>query len=208
MTCARTCAWASSSRTPTTWNGRRRSTGGRWTRSISGSWSDLAILREEAGAHDEAEALLRAGVAADDPWSYANLGRLLCDQGHREQAEIVFKEALERGHTLGLLNYGNCLTEWEGREAEAEAVYREAIANGDEEGHLNLGTLLGDLGRPDEAEAEYRTAIELGDDMAHVAYGEFLLKVGRRDEAMEQLERAAASGFEEDVEEILADADR
>ena len=78
--------------------------------------------------------------------------------------------------------------------------------HGDEEGHLNLGTLLRDQGRAEEAEAEYRRAIEVGDDMARLAYGEFLLGAGHRYEGVDQHERAAALGFEEEADEILSQA--
>jgi hypothetical protein len=43
--------------------------------------------------------------------------------------------------------------------------------------------------------------------MARLAYGEFLLEAGRGEKALEQLNHAAASGYAEEVEEILAEAD-
>jgi glutamate/tyrosine decarboxylase-like PLP-dependent enzyme len=107
--------------------------------------------------------------------AWNNLGGVLIATGHREAAQIAFKEAVARhpSDPVCRVNYGNFLLEesesrlTHGREEEALQLKRQARAHfeealrvqpGCEKAHEGLSYLLGDLGEEESAAQHRREA--------------------------------------------------
>ena len=123
--------------------------------------SNLALLRERAGAFEEAEAGFRRAIATNPACvqNYLNLGVMLANGKRFAEAEAIYHQALSRAP------------------ASAPAW-------------SNLGVLLASLKREDEAENCYYTALALDADYAkarfNLAY--VLLRQARFAEGWECLE--------------------
>ncbi|XP_072566415.1 protein O-mannosyl-transferase TMTC2-like isoform X2 [Paramormyrops kingsleyae] len=127
-----------------------------------------------------------------------NLGKLLHEQGHQEEALSLYKEALQKmpkqfapqslynmmGEAYMKLN----------KLAEAEYWYRESLRVKPDHipAHLTYGKLLALMGAKEEAERYFLTAIELDPTKGncYMHYGQFLLEEARVQEAAEMAQKA------------------
>lgn len=93
--------------------------------------SNLALLRERAGAFEEAEACYRRAIATNPACvqNYLNLGVMLSKGKRFAEAEAVYQQALSRAPSAAPAwsNYGVLLASLK-REDEAENCYRTALA--------------------------------------------------------------------------------
>ncbi|XP_048862482.1 protein O-mannosyl-transferase TMTC2-like isoform X4 [Brienomyrus brachyistius] len=127
-----------------------------------------------------------------------NLGKLLHEQGHQEEALSVYKEALQKmpkqfapqslynmmGEAYMKLN----------KLAKAEYWYKESLRVKPDHipAHLTYGKLLALMGAKEEAERYFLTAIELDPTKGncYMHYGQFLLEEARVQEAAEMAQKA------------------
>ncbi len=111
-------------------------------------WYNLGLLSETAGDPRSAERCYRRALELDpaSPSAHENLGILLAEQKHLEEAAAHFRAA------GSLVNLGKVLA-MAGNPREAEAAYRQALDNdkNDAEAWYLLGTLLNSQGRGAEA---------------------------------------------------------
>ncbi|WAU82394.1 tetratricopeptide repeat protein [Streptomyces sp. Qhu-G9] len=129
-------------------------------------------------------------LAPHSPGAAFNLGILLSDAGRVEEAEQLYRQAMNAGHTDSAFNLGNLLAD-AGRVEEAEQLYRQAVDAGHTNAANNLGILLTRAGRVEEAEQLYRQASIAGNTDAAYNLGKLLADAGRVEEA-EQLYRYAS----------------
>jgi tetratricopeptide (TPR) repeat protein len=148
-----------------------------------------------------------------DAWAaHMNLGTILEQSGHREQAISEYKIALrlvpkdvEAYNDLGL-----ALAD-AGRQSEAVTQYEEALRLNPDypDAHANLGVALANLGRLPEAIDEGEAAARLAPNsaMSHDNLGNILLQAGRIAEGIEQYRQALllSPGYA-DARRGLADA--
>ena len=133
-----------------------------------------------------------------DELAYERVAGTLALEGHYEEAEAAYRQAIARDdkYALPWNNLGNLLQEHLGRYAEAEAAYRQTIARDDKYASPwnNLGNLLQEhLGRYDEAEAAYRQAIARDDKNAFplANLARLMMQLGRPTEAETHFRDAA-----------------
>ena len=151
----------------------------------------LGVLTwRQSGTYRDPETLWRTTIAGNpQSWlAHNNLGHLLFDQGHTEEALAQYYEADRFAHAEETCNnLGNALMR-QGRMEEAIAQYNESmrINPGYADAHYNLGIALFGEGRVDEAIAQYREALRLnaGYGEAHCNLGVALFRQGRIDEAI------------------------
>jgi tetratricopeptide (TPR) repeat protein len=162
----------------------------------------------DLGRGDESEAAFRHGIAVEEWECLHGLGSLLKEQGQLEEAEPLYKEAVERGVSEAFGEYGDFL--WVAkREVEAEAAYREAIEAGESKASLRLGLLLQAIGRDREAEAAFRAAVDADDEDDEAVYrlAEILEDRGNYEDAAKFYALAVERGDNEhaalDLAEIL-----
>lgn len=149
---------------------------------------------------NEAEDAFRAALGAGVAEAGLELAIVLTMRGGPddfEEAEALCRRADIEGIEAALLNYGNLLAKWSGREGEAEHLYRLCLERGEQPAHNNLGVLYQAMGREDEAEAEFRAGAEAGDSLAWKGLGALLHEQERYDEAEEALKTALATGCAE-----------
>ncbi|MFJ2239727.1 tetratricopeptide repeat protein [Streptomyces sp. NPDC087859] len=132
-------------------------------------------------------------LAAHRPDAALYLGILLAEAGRSEEAEQMYRRAIDAGNTDAALNLGNLLAE-AGRSEEAEQVYRRAIDGGNTDAALNLGNLLAKAGQNEEAEELYRRAMGAGNILATFSLGVLLAEAGRNEEAEQMYRRAMDAG--------------
>ena len=105
------------------------------------------------------------------PLAAVNLGVLLREQGHVEDARAAFQRAIDSGHadagSMAAINLGTLLLREKGDVDGARAAYQRAIDSGHAqyapEAAVNLGTLLlREKGDVDGARAAYQRAIDSG----------------------------------------------
>jgi tetratricopeptide (TPR) repeat protein len=124
-----------------------------------------------------------------------NLGLARFDEGHTEEAMVMYREALRinPADVEAHINLGNALSR-QGRLAEAIARYREAIAidSADADAHSDLGVALCRQGRTEEGAAEYREAMRINPVLGqpHYDLGLALFQQGRAEEAIAQFREA------------------
>ena len=131
----------------------------------------------------------------NDAEVHNNLGNALSDSGRLDEAEAIYRLALQiNPRNSNAYNNLGCTLSDLGRLDEAEASYRRALQVKPDfaEAHFNLGSTLNDLGRLDEAEASYRRALQIKPDFAkaHFKMGSTLNDLGRLDEAEASYRRA------------------
>ncbi|XP_046890771.1 protein O-mannosyl-transferase TMTC2 [Hypomesus transpacificus] len=128
-----------------------------------------------------------------------NLGKLLHEQGHQEEALSVYKEAIQKmPRQFAPQSLYNMMGEAYMRLnklSEAEHWYRESLRSKPDHipAHLTYGKLLAVTGQKTEAERYFLKAIQL-DPMkgnCYMHYGQFLLEESRLLEAAEMAEKAA-----------------
>lgn len=125
----------------------------------------LAALLQEAGQFDQAMLVLTTGYEqqSDDALAVA-AGRMLADQGQREEALHWLKRGQAGMRPADIALMGALLSQLQRHEESARAYQRALAADPSQGGWLlGLGLALEALGRMDEARAAYRKALERGD---------------------------------------------
>ncbi|CAJ1057169.1 protein O-mannosyl-transferase TMTC2-like [Xyrichtys novacula] len=179
---------------------------------LASAYLNTGIILMNQGRHDEAKRtfLTCADIPDEnlkDPHAHKssvtsclyNLGKLLHEQGHQEEALTVFKQAIQKmprqfapqslynmmGEAYSRLN----------RLSEAEHWYRESLRVKPDHipAHLTYGKLLATTGQKTEAERYFLKAIQLDPTKGncYMHYGQFLLEESRLLEAAEMAEKAA-----------------
>lgn len=128
-----------------------------------------------------------------------NLGKLLHEQGHQEEALSVYKEAVQKmPRQFAPQSLYNMMGEAYMRLnklEEAEHWYRESLRAKPDHipAHLTYGKLLAMTGQKTEAERYFLKAIQLDPRKGncYMHYGQFLLEESRLLEAAEMAEKAA-----------------
>ncbi|XP_035497639.2 protein O-mannosyl-transferase TMTC2 [Scophthalmus maximus] len=128
-----------------------------------------------------------------------NLGKLLHEQGHQEEALTVFKEAVQKmPRQFAPQSLYNMMGEAYirlNKLTEAEHWYRESLRAKPDHipAHLTYGKLLAMTGQKTEAERYFLKAIQLDPTKGncYMHYGQFLLEESRLLEAAEMAEKAA-----------------
>ncbi|XP_029378721.1 protein O-mannosyl-transferase TMTC2 [Echeneis naucrates] len=128
-----------------------------------------------------------------------NLGKLLHEQGHQEEALSVFKEAIQKmPRQFAPQSLYNMMGEAYMRLnklTDAEHWYRESLRAKPDHipAHLTYGKLLAMTGQKTEAERYFLKAIQLDPTKGncYMHYGQFLLEELRLLEAAEMAEKAA-----------------
>ena len=152
----------------------------------------LGCIRAQAGAREEAIALLDEAIALDprDASFLNNRARVLAEAGRLEDAVRDLRRAIELApafnaarEQLGRVLQRLGLAEMaRSRPAEAESAFRGALAivPGDASGHNNLGVALQHQGRPAEAIVEFQRALAADATLfgAHVNWGNALENQG------------------------------
>ncbi|KAL3048146.1 hypothetical protein OYC64_006842 [Pagothenia borchgrevinki] len=128
-----------------------------------------------------------------------NLGKLLHEQGHQEEALSIYREAVQKmpkqfaPHSLFNM-MGEAYMRLS-RLEEAGHWYRESLRVKPDHipAHLTYGKLLSIMGQKTEAERYFLRAIQLDPTKGncYMHYGQFLLEQSRLSEAAEMAERAA-----------------
>ncbi|XP_033989143.1 protein O-mannosyl-transferase TMTC2a isoform X1 [Trematomus bernacchii] len=128
-----------------------------------------------------------------------NLGKLLHEQGHQEEALSIYREAVQKmpkqfaPHSLFNM-MGEAYMRLS-RLEEAGHWYRESLRVKPDHipAHLTYGKLLSIMGQKTEAESYFLRAIQLDPTKGncYMHYGQFLLEQSRLSEAAEMAERAA-----------------
>ncbi|XP_016130121.1 transmembrane and TPR repeat-containing protein 2 [Sinocyclocheilus grahami] len=134
-----------------------------------------------------------------------NLGKLLHEQGHQEEAISVYKEATQKmPRQFAPQSLYNMMGEAYMRLnklTEAEHWYKESLRAKPDHipAHLTYGKLLAMMGQKTEAEKFFLKAIELDPTKGncYMHYGQFLLEESRLLEAAEMAEKAAQLDSEE-----------
>uniref|UniRef100_A0A8C6SLF8 dolichyl-phosphate-mannose--protein mannosyltransferase n=1 Tax=Neogobius melanostomus TaxID=47308 RepID=A0A8C6SLF8_9GOBI len=128
-----------------------------------------------------------------------NLGKLLHEQGHQEEALTVFKEAIQKmPRQFAPQSLYNMMGEAYmrlNRLTEAEHWYRESLRVKPDHipAHLTYGKLLAMTGQKTQAERYFLKAIQLDPSKGncYMHYGQFLLEESRVLEAAEMAKKAA-----------------
>lgn len=128
-----------------------------------------------------------------------NLGKLLHEQGHQEEALSVFKEAIQKmPRQFAPQSLYNMMGEAYirlNKLTEAEFWYRESLRAKPDHipAHLTYGKLLAMTGQKTEAERYFLKAIQLDPTKGncYMHYGQFLLEESRLLEAAEMAKTAA-----------------
>ncbi|XP_077049740.1 protein O-mannosyl-transferase TMTC2 isoform X1 [Siphateles boraxobius] len=134
-----------------------------------------------------------------------NLGKLLHEQGHQEEAISVYKEAIQKmPRQFAPQSLYNMMGEAYMRLnklTDAEHWYKESLRSKPDHipAHLTYGKLLAMTGQKTEAEKFFLKAIELDPTKGncYMHYGQFLLEDSRLLEAAEMAEKAAQLDSEE-----------
>ncbi|XP_030646482.1 protein O-mannosyl-transferase TMTC2 [Chanos chanos] len=128
-----------------------------------------------------------------------NLGKLLHEQGHQEEAISVYKEAIQKmPRQFAPQSLYNMMGEAYmrlNRLSEAEHWYKESLRVKPDHipAHLTYGKLLAMTGQRTEAEKYFLKAIQLDPTKGncYMHYGQFLLEESRLLEAAEMAQKAA-----------------
>ncbi|WP_143667192.1 lipopolysaccharide assembly protein LapB [Streptomyces sp. ms184] len=113
--------------------------------------NNLAGTLHNLGNLAEAEALYRSRLdQAEDQYVVFNLARLLSETARYDEAEILFRRAIESGSQHSKNNLALML-ERLGRNEEADELFREAAAEGDIRAMANLANRCRKNKRPHEA---------------------------------------------------------
>jgi tetratricopeptide (TPR) repeat protein len=146
----------------------------------------------------ESERILWTDTIEKNPkcWlAHYNLGWLVFQKGHLDEAMVEFRRALEIDpqDIPAYINLGSALFQ-EGRADEAIAQYQEAFTIDPKafSAHNDLGVALFQKGRADEAMAQFQKALEIKPDYAEAYYnlGYALFQKGQVDEAIVEYQKA------------------
>jgi tetratricopeptide (TPR) repeat protein len=136
-----------------------------------------------------------AGNALDSQRDLITRGLQLQQQGHRAEAEVLFRQALAAvsPNPLAFYCYGRLALELGQCEVAVEHLAHAAAADSKQAiYHADLAQAYQALGRLDEAIDSYRRALDLDPQRAevHVNVGNALLQCGRAAEAVGSYQRA------------------
>jgi len=157
----------------------------------------MSLVALASRQHHEAVAMATAAVAAAPQMcaAWVALGQALKADGHAEQAERAYAEAIRRdgANALARLGLGE-LRIASGRAEEAEREFALALERqpGLISAQLGLGNALALSGRNEAALARYRQALELRPRLPEAEYaaGFVLARMGRAQEAERRFRRA------------------
>ncbi|WHM41113.1 tetratricopeptide repeat protein [Streptomyces sp. BPTC-684] len=156
---------------------------------------------------------------ADDAWrplvphvpgAAFHLAYLLDQEGRSEEAEQMYRQAMDAGEAGAKFNLAVLLTNTD-RNEEAEQLYRPAIDAGDAAAAVGFAAVLHRAGRNEEAEHLYRQAMHAGHTDAAFHLGNLLAVTGRSEEAEHLYRQASAAGdtyAAVNLALLLADTDR
>jgi tetratricopeptide (TPR) repeat protein len=158
----------------------------------------LAVLTwRQSRMYTDIETLYRTTIAKNpDCWlAQNNLGKLLADSGHVDEAIPHYRKVLEvkPDYEVTHNNLGNALAQ-RGQVDEAIAHYRKAVEIKPDfaVAHYRLGLALAGRGKTDEAIAHYRKAVEIEPDYVNARndLGLALAARGQIDEAIAHYRKA------------------
>jgi Flp pilus assembly protein TadD len=165
------------------------------------AYVNLGIARTEAGAYDEAQALLERALDLDPDSALAlnALGNAHKDTGRLQEAVPLYRQAIEIHDLFAVarVNLAATLYQLDPADGEVEAQLRRAIATSRRpppHAHYLLGVVLGVRDQPAESLEQMRIAAKLRPDDADTQY-QLGLALGRMNElnlAKTHLERAIA----------------
>lgn len=161
---------------------------------VSGEgWGQLGRVLAEQQLFDEAAAAFRRQYALDaqDVWALQNLAQALVKLGNREQAEDIYRRAVDIKPRFGLAWLGlGQLAEQSGQKTEAAACYKRALANPIQRpAELTaLARFCAGHGWVDAAVTNYVQAVNLNpaDPRLRLELGQALAKLKRYPEAAAQ----------------------
>jgi tetratricopeptide (TPR) repeat protein len=158
----------------------------------------LATLTSDRAVVFQSDAGVWLDTVSKNPQSwiaYSNLGSTALFNGDDDQAEALFRHALQLNpnYETAENDLGNALRN-QGKFSEAATHYRRALEINPrfDTAHNNYGKLLQVEGQTASAIAEYQQAVEINPENAnaHTGLGSALMKMGRYDEAIAQLAAA------------------
>jgi predicted O-linked N-acetylglucosamine transferase (SPINDLY family) len=145
---------------------------------------------------DSLSALQKATeLLPDDADAFSNLGIVLTNLGHLDEAVTSCRRALKikPDDVRAYNSLGNALKEL-GQLDDAVASYRKAVKLKPDyvKAHNNLGNTLQDLGQFNDAAASYSRALKIKPDYAeaHYNFGNTLTHLGQLDDALTSYRRA------------------
>ncbi|MFD9303020.1 helix-turn-helix domain-containing protein, partial [Streptomyces sp. NPDC060048] len=150
----------------------------------------LALMREQAGDRDGAEALYRQAADHGNTDTLMELALLREVARDDDGAEAFYRQAADHGNTDALYRLAE-LREWAGDRESAEAFYRQAVDHGNTDALGHLAELREQAGDRDGAESLARQAADHGNTDALGRLAELREWAGDRDGA-ESLARQAA----------------
>ncbi|MFD6915244.1 tetratricopeptide repeat protein, partial [Streptomyces virginiae] len=150
----------------------------------------LALMQEEAGDREGAEAFYRQAAEHGSTDALLRLALRREEAGDREGAEAFYRQAAEHGNPDALLRLGE-MREGAGDQDGAEALYRQAAEHGNPHTLLRLALRREQAGDQDGAETLYRQAAEHGMPFALYRLAEIREQAGDND-GVEALARQAA----------------
>ncbi|WP_051893279.1 sel1 repeat family protein [Streptomyces erythrochromogenes] len=153
----------------------------------------LAVMWEEAGDQDGAEALLRQAANLGSPSALDHLAVMREEAGDRAEAEHMARQAADHGDTDALYLLAE-LREEAGDRDGAEALARQAADHGDTRALFFLAEMREEAGDRAEAEHVARRAADHGDTRALYRLAEMREGAGDQDGAEVLLRRAADHG--------------
>jgi len=151
------------------------------------------LLMRELRRPDEAEHILRDGVAARQREVVVPLAFLLADQGRHAEAEQTLRDGVAAGDPYARFRLVEQLQRLK-RLDEAEQTCREGMAAGDPMARLALDRLLRQQERFEEAEHSWQEGIISGERDAPRFLAELLRDQGRLEEAERVLRDGIAAG--------------
>jgi tetratricopeptide (TPR) repeat protein len=158
------------------------------------AWFFLGIAQEKIEDWQAAASSYERAVKNGNKQAPNNLATALRKAGRLEEAEAVYRSAIEQGDDeFALFNLASLLSEMR-RYEEAEPLYRRSMQSGFKYAKNNLALTLEKLGNSDEADALFRSAAEDGDVRAMANLASRARKADRPREALLWINQAIPSG--------------
>ncbi|MFE0453045.1 AAA family ATPase, partial [Streptomyces sp. NPDC058914] len=153
----------------------------------------LAVLQQEVGGQEGAEALLRQAIDRRDTGALYRLAEMQHEAGDQESAEALLWQAVDRGNT-GALYPLAVLREEAGDQEGAEALLRRAADCGDVSTLALLVVIREEAGDREVAESLARQAVDRGDTGALYRLAVLRKDAGDQEGGEALLRRAADRG--------------
>ncbi|MFI1948635.1 tetratricopeptide repeat protein [Streptomyces virginiae] len=154
----------------------------------------LALMQEEAGDRDGADALYRQAAEHGSTHALNHLAEMRERAGDRDGAEALARRAAEHGSTNAFWSLAQ-MRERAGDRDGAEALYRQAAEHGSTHALNHLAEMRERAGDRDGAEALYRQAAEHGSTDALGSLAVMREQAGDLDGAEALARQAAEHGF-------------